>query len=142
MKIIKGETCKFPFKSINFIGNLDIYINDPLQSIFSNSEKDIIIFEWIDCDDLFERWLVYKSNIDDLKKFLNKEISYFNFIFSNEDFYIIDIPSENNLIDLIIDNAILVKKENIPNLYKPHKETFFSEKENINLEKIKNFFQI
>lgn len=76
------------------VGDL-INSDGPLLSLFLEvKSNELYIFDWIDSEDLINRWLIFKVDPKYLNYFLHREISYkelFNTILNNNNFYIADI---------------------------------------------------
>ena len=113
-----------------------INFEGPLLSLYKNIKNEhLYLFDWVDRDSNYNRWLIYQTNPDILHKYLKKEISHYDLFIANEQYCkIIDIKR-----NLIWKNTYLTKKNNIPNSYQPMKDVYFEECDCPNFEKLKRF---
>ena len=57
----------------------------PLLTLFENREnKHIYLLDWVDSDAEHNRWLLYKTSVTILNKFINGLISHYDLFISNE----------------------------------------------------------
>lgn len=116
------ETKEIELKnSLIRVGDL-INSEGPLLSLFLEvRNNELYIFDWIDSEDLINRWLIYKVEPKYLNYFLHRQISYkdlFNKI-SNNKFYIADI-SVNKISEFYI-----YKIKSLPADYIPTEDVYF-----------------
>lgn len=117
------------------IGDL-INFEGPLLSLFKDNKTDkIYLFDWIDDDELFNRWLIYNVDLDVMSRFIKKEISYNQMFDSVTVFYVTDIERGK------IPPFDINKLEKIPPEYFPSDFTFFDEEDAKNLPKIKSVLE-
>lgn len=96
----------------------------PLLSLFENKEdKQLYLFDWVDRDAQYNRWLIYPCKIDTIDKFINGKISHYDLFMANEEYFCaIDIDR-----NLAWNNISLVEKNMLPESYFPNKDVFFEE---------------
>ena len=58
------------------IGDL-INMDGPMLVLYKNNRtNDMYLFDWVDNDEVSNRWLIYKVDKDDLSDFIKTKISY------------------------------------------------------------------
>jgi hypothetical protein len=108
----------------------------PLLTLFENTlDKHLYLFDWVDRDSQFNRWIVYRCKPNILQKFIHSEISHFDLLMSDETYCnTIDIDKNLNW-----NNLRTIKKTNLPESYLPKKEVFFERPDCPNFQKIEDF---
>lgn len=137
MEILNGKD----IEKINFQNSL-IRIADvqnfegPLLTLFENMlDKHLYLFDWVDRDSQYNRWMVYRCKPNILQKFIYSEISHYDLLMSDEAYCnTIDVDKNLNW-----NNIIIVKKANLPESYFPKKEVFFEKSDCPNFQKIEDF---
>lgn len=119
--------------SLTRVGDL-INSEGPLLSLFLETRSnELYIFDWIDSEEIINRWLIYKVEPKYLNDFLLREISYkelFNKILNNNNFYIADISVKK------LSEFDIYKIESLPPDYLPTEEVYFEK------DAAKNYTQI
>src|SRR5882724_3200459 len=115
-------TDKLLSKNLERIGDL-INIDGPMLSLFMDTRnQDLYLFDWVDSDSNYNRWLLYKVDLKSVQNFIDKDISYKKlFLNSIGDFYYTDIRN-SKLLTLAIKGI-----KNLPEIYYPTSDTFFDE---------------
>jgi hypothetical protein len=109
-----------------------INIEGPLLTLFLHANRQLYLFDWVDRDDVSNRWLIYRTNKTLLNRFLNKSISL---IMSDESFvYKIDIDNKLEWHD-----CQQVTKKSLPASYLPSKDMFFDTKDCPNFARLSAF---
>jgi hypothetical protein len=118
-------------KILRRIGDL-INLDGPMLSLFIDEKnQDLYLFDWVDSDSDFNRWLIYKVSLKNIQDFLEKKISYKKlFLNSVGEFYYTDIHKSK----LLALNIRCIS--GIPDRYKPNSDTFFDETDSKNLKNI------
>ena len=110
-----------------------INIEGPVLSLFQDERnKDLYLFDWVDSDEITNRWLIFKIPAETLNQFLLNRISYkkmFDYIKENN-FYYADIINSDNIEYSIND------LEYLPENYIPTKEAFFDKNDAKRLDEI------
>ena len=93
----------------------------PLLTLFENTfENHLYLFDWVDRDSQFNRWLVYRCKPNILQKFIHLEISHYDLLMSDESScYAIDIDK-----NIMWHNVQQVKKQIYLNLISLKKKYF------------------
>lgn len=101
-----------------------IYQDGPILSHFVNTLNQDYLFYWVDCDEKFNKWLVFPVTKKDLNEFFNKKLQLLNLISNvyTGFVYLIDI---NN--DIEYENIYTCNSNKIQEDYLPSDESFFDE---------------
>ncbi len=112
-----------------------VNMDGPLLTLFLHANRQLYLFDWVDRNTESNRWLIYRTNKSLLNRFLNKEISHFQLLMSDESFvYKIDI---DNKLDW--NNCLQVPKKSLPNTYLPSKDVFFEKNDCPNFSRLSAF---
>ena len=125
MKDIIGiEIEKLDFTPVK-LGDL-LYHEGPLLSHFvdKNEQNRHFLYKWTECDDKFNRWLVFYVNESSLLDFLGKEKSLRELIFNNSFVFFVDIDD-----DLDAQKIIISSTASIPSSYLPAHDAYFDEEQ-------------
>ena len=116
MENIKGVSVDMPL----FITVQDLmYYDGPLSTHVKINDEDYL-FDWVDCDEKYNRWLISKSDINRINKYLKDDIFYDLTFPRIEDFVImVDITYNNGEVEY--HNVMKVMNEDVPEDYKPSK---------------------
>ncbi|MCT3758327.1 hypothetical protein HZQ19_01255 [Elizabethkingia anophelis] len=122
MENIKGtKLTKLPFE-LNKRGDL-IAFEAPLLSHFYDENGKNYLLNWLDSNDIVNRWLLFEIQQIDLFDYFSQKKSLRNLIKESEEIvYFIDIDDNINYNQIILSN-----KNDIPNNYLPEKDSFFEE---------------
>ncbi len=113
------------------IGDL-INMDGPMLVLFKNIlNDDLYLFDWVDNDEVSNRWLIYKVDKSDLLSFIKTKKSYKNlFDRNNSTIYFTDIDSNN------FNQYKIYELRGIPETYKPDRDVLFDLNDSKNLDKI------
>lgn len=108
----------------------------PLLTLFQDiTTNNLYLFDWVDRDTLFNRWIVYRCNPDTLNQFIKSKISHYELFMSDEPIcYSIDIDK-----DIVWNNFQEIIKQDLPESYLPQKDVFFEEVDCPNVFKLNEF---
>lgn len=122
MENIEGISLKkLPFE-LNKRGDL-IAFDSPYLSYFYNENGDGYFLNWLDSDDIVNRWLLFEVKQIDLFDYFTGKKSLLNLINDGEEIvFIIDIDDNVNF-----KHITLSKKSNLPSNYLPEKDSFYEE---------------
>lgn len=108
--------------TLNKRGDILAYDFPMLSHFYDHDGKNYFLL-WTDCDDSYNRWLLFEVNYFDIYEYLNGEKSLLRLIkTSNEIKYFLDIDDK---ID--IKRVFVVDYKKIPPTYLPDDDTFFNE---------------
>ncbi|NJK74472.1 MAG: hypothetical protein HC942_10815 [Microcoleus sp. SU_5_6] len=112
---------KFPL-NLKFIVHLE-YFDGELLSLHENSEGDCYLYSWCDTDDIYHRWLVFRVTSRMLQQYIERKISLRHLILNPVDgfLYLLDIDRDRR-----VNNTYLVQPENLPELYIPDPDSYYS----------------
>jgi len=121
MEKIKGINIKKLAIKLEKMGDLINY-EGPILSHFVSEHNEDFLFYWVENDEKYNRWLVYKTNSDLLNQFFNQQINHQDLIRTAVDgfVYIIDI---NDNLDY--ENIIIAPIEKIPATYLPSTASYY-----------------
>ncbi len=113
------------------VGDL-INIEGPMLVLFQNrSTKELYLFDWVDGNDISNRWLIYTISKENLLNFIRHNISYKELFETNRgDFYFTDIINSD------LPNYSIFMLHDVPASYKPDKDVLFDVDDSKNLDKI------
>lgn len=119
--LIARKLDRFPL-TLKFIVHLE-YFDGHLLSLFENEEGDIYLYSWCDVDDLHNRWLVLRVTPKTLKSYIEGQLSLRDLIVNPVDcfLYSLDIDSKFEIV-----NSYLIQPHNLPELYIPDPDTYYS----------------
>lgn len=97
MKQLQGIEGRLSINDLTKVSDL-IYFDGPLLSHYVHKSGENYLSYWVDCDDKFQRWLVFKVGITSLQQYVDKRLSLFNVISQLDDgfVYLIDIDECGN----------------------------------------------
>src|SRR3972149_1120510 len=111
MNPINGIDIEFDFNKLIRITDL-IYFNGPLLTHYISDNGENYLFHWVDIDDKFNRWLVFRVDILTLQNYIGKKSTLKNIIQNNNDgfVYSVDIDNEvhHNNIKLVFTRNIIM----------------------------------
>ncbi|MEZ4991862.1 MAG: hypothetical protein R2824_15685, partial [Saprospiraceae bacterium] len=110
----------------------------PVTTLYSDTNGLPLIKEWIDCDDEADRLLLYLSSKENLKKFLDGEISQGELIRNSVD----DLVFVIDEMDGQIKKIKLISTSQIPDEYLPLEDSFFNSQSGVQTQKIIEFFNL
>jgi hypothetical protein len=112
-----------------------VNIEGPLLTLFLHTNRQLYLFDWVDRNLDSNRWLVYRTNRSLLNRFLNKEISHYDLLMSDESFVLsVDIDSKLNW-----NNCQQVAKKALPKRYLPLRDIVFEKNDCPNYPRLSAF---
>ena len=99
-----------------------ITFDGPLLSHFKNENDDGYLFYWCDADDVYNRWLVFRTTDKQLSRYLKKETPLRDMIQNPSDgfLYAVDIDDA-----LQYENVRMVYPHSLPNTYLPAADSYY-----------------
>jgi hypothetical protein len=121
MKQLAGLEIQFDISQMIKICDL-ITFEGPLLSHYMTSKGENYLFKWVDTDGINNRWMFFRVDLNELQKYINKEISLFELVTNCLDYfvYFVDIDSEINY-----HNICIVSIDNIENDYMPEIDSIY-----------------
>ncbi len=110
-----------PISGLHKIGDL-INLQGPVLSLFQDSSFHHYLYYWLDSNDEYERWLVWKVSSENLYYYLEGDVSLLDLIQADDKEYmfVVDIDPELNYV-----NAFPLERKLIPVEYQPEVKSFF-----------------
>lgn len=108
-----------------------LYFEGPLLSEFLSDKGEVYLKYWCDCDNEFNRWMVFKIKEQDRLRLVLGEKSLFEVIETQPDSFVFVLDeSEQN------DRYMLLRSEYIPDQYMPEIDSYLDVKEYVEDENI------
>lgn len=123
MEKIEGISIKsFSLETYRKVSDL-IFFEGPLLSHFLSDKGENFLFSWVDSDENFNRWFVFRVSQEKLIDYLNGKITLLSFFLDPIDgfLYKIDVYSKGGIND-----PMLLYPDLIPNQYLPSEKSFYS----------------
>lgn len=99
-----------------------IYFDGPFLSHYVHKSGDNYLAYWVDCDDEFQRWLVFRVGITLLQKYVDKKMSLLDVIRQIDDGLVY-------LVDVDVDGKVITPKilflSQLPEDYFPDADSFY-----------------
>ena len=100
------------------IGNL-VWFDGPELALMQYSDTNqLFIFDWVDFGHDYNRWLIFEVNVENVSKFINREISHLELFDSSigriTRTYFVDIPASNDQWHLEIEWLPVVPSKYYP----------------------------
>ena len=94
----------------------------PILSHFVSENNEDFLFFWVESDEKYNRWLVYKTNHDFLIQFFKQQITHQDLIRATVDGFVYLIDMDD---DLDYKNIIITPIEELPTAYLPSIESYY-----------------
>ena len=123
MEKIEGISIKgFSLENYRKVSDL-IFFEGPLLSHFLSDKEENFLFSWVDSDEDFNRWFVFRVSQEKLIDYLNGKITLLSFFLDPIDgfLYKIDVNSEGGIY-----HPMLLYPDLIPKQYLPSEKSFYS----------------
>ncbi len=122
---------ELPFLNLHLVGEL-LFEEFPVTTLYSDKSGTPIVKEWIDCDDTHDRFFYFQTTKENLKKFINGNLSQRDFIENTADnFTFISDEKDGKSVDIKI-----VSSTRIPQEYLPETDNFFKKRTAYKLRKL------
>lgn len=113
MEILKGISIEhLGLDNLKKVSDL-VYYDGPLLSHYSN-DSDNYLFYWVDTDDTYNRWLVFRVSIEQINGYLNNELILLDVIKNSLDDFVYSVDIDN---DLNYHNIKILSYDELPTLY-------------------------
>ena len=122
MNEIKGFDLPFDFKKMKKAVDL-IYEGGPILTLYV-SDGDFYLFCWTDCDEYFNRWMIFRASFDKLHEYIDGKVALLDLIEDNPDGFVRfadysghgDFPSQTRSVAV----------RDVPADYLPESDSFFT----------------
>ncbi len=138
LRNIKGFKIEaLPFE-LEKVGDL-MYFDGSLMSIYKDQHNNPFVFDWVDSNEEFNRWLVYQINTASLNSYIISECTHYNLINNpvNSIVFVVDIDNGNT-----IRNCQISSPNTLPYDYFPESDLKFENEDSRNLEEIISVFEL
>lgn len=121
MRAIDGLNFSFDFSKFIKVADL-IYFDGPLLSHYISEKGENYLFYWVDADDYANRWVIIRTDIFSIQKYLDKKIPLSSIITSPNDgfVYVVDIDE-----DVQYNNCKIVPIAQLPEDYTPTDDSYY-----------------
>lgn len=137
MESLNGKNIKMLKFQNSLLRIVDVVnFEGPLLTLFQDTTtNNFYLFDWVDRDTLFNRWIVYRCNPDTLNQFIKSKVSHYDLFMSDEPVcYLIDIDK-----NIVWNNSQEIIKQDLPESYLPQRDVFFEEVDCPNFKKLTEF---
>ena len=100
-----------------------IYFDGPLLSHFQSDYAEDYLFYWVDRDNEYNRWLVFRTSQKLIELYLQKSKSLFDLIADKNIGTVYKVDIDN---DLKFNNLSIIEFNNIPNSYLPDSNSYYN----------------
>lgn len=99
-----------------------IYFDGPFLSHYVHKSGDNYLSYWVDCDDEFQRWLVFRVGITSLQKYVDKKMSLLDVIRQLDDGFVylvdVDVDGQTTTPEILFLNQL-------PDDYLPEVDSYY-----------------
>ena len=134
MRNINGHTLNRLPKEHHKIGDL-FYFYDSIRSLYRTNKGELYICTWVERDDLYSRWLLFKVTREDILDYLNNKISSLQLVKNAPEPLIcfdVDKHQDNN-------NIVACSFSSLPVSYLPKSFAMFNEDNAPDIEAIRSY---
>ena len=122
MNVLSGFMLPFNFGKLKKMVDL-IYESGPILTLYTSVE-DFYLFCWADCDESFNRWMIFRTSFEKIHEYVDGKVSLLCLVEDNPDGFVRfadysgkgDFPTQ----------TLALSNENIPSDYLPESDSFFT----------------
>ncbi len=139
MEILEGDKLlAFPWPNLVRIGDL-VNFEGPILTLFSDQErKSLYLYDWVDNDHYYNRWLIFQGEPRKILDFVNQRISHYELFATPVEPYYYSVDIDGNLN---FTNYRKIMANQVPQSYYPDRQVFFAPSDCPNLGKIREFLK-
>lgn len=121
MKPLNGKSATFDLKALHWCGDL-IYCEGPLLTHYTSEDGCHYLVCWVDADESANRWLILRTSITCLRRYIAKEIPLKHIISYPADnlVWITDIDNNENQ-----HNTQVLQPKELPEDYLPSENSYY-----------------
>ncbi len=123
------------FNNFQKVGDL-VYFDGPLLSVFHDENNESWVYGWVDSDNQYNRWIIFKTSFRSLSSYLKGEMSHYDLIKNCKKREVFFADLDN---DIQYHNVIVMSAEHVPNEYLPELYVFHDDEESSHMEAIQNY---
>lgn len=122
MKTLTGMSATFDLKALHHCGDL-IYCEGPLLAHYMSDDGSHYLVCWVDADERYNRWVILRTNITSLRRYMAKQVTLKQ---------LISLPADHILWVTDIDNAgvqhhtLVLTPAQLPAEYLPTDDSYYA----------------
>lgn len=118
---INGKHTHFDFKSLQKCGDL-IYCDGPLLSHYMSEHGDHYLTYWVDADEISNRWIIIRTSLDEIRRYVDKQITLYQVIANPADniMWVADVDDA-----LQLHNTQIITPNELPAAYLPEQNALY-----------------
>ncbi len=121
MNTLNGFILPFDFKRMKKMTDL-IYEGGPILSLYV-SDGDYYLYCWTDCDEGFNRWMIFRVTYGQLRGYVDGKISLLKVLMDNPDGFVRFADYDGK--GIFPAQTVAISVMNIPADYLPENDSFF-----------------
>lgn len=139
METLEGDKLlACPWPNLVRIGDL-VNFEGPLLTLFSDQErKSLYLYDWVDNDHQYNRWLIFQGEPRKILEFVNQRISHYELFATPVEPYYYSVDIDGNLN---FTNYRKIMTNQVPQAYYPDRQAFFDPSDCPNLGNIREFLE-
>lgn len=128
----------FPWPNLVRIGDL-VNFEGPMLTLFFDREREVLfLYDWVDSDHQYNRWLIFQGEPRKILEFVNQRISHYELFATPVEPYYYSVDIDGNLN---FTNYRKIMANQVPQAYYPDRQVFFDPSDCPNLGKIREFLE-
>lgn len=122
MRKIHGKNAAFELNELQRCGDL-IYYEGSLLTHYMSEDGNHYLVCWVDADELCNRWIIFRTNISSLRKYLAKEITLRHLVCHPADHLVWVADIDNNEVQ---HNTQVLQPDELPEEYIPAEDSYYA----------------
>lgn len=124
MNAIKGFYLPFDFCRMKKMADL-IYESGPVLALYV-SDGGYYLFSWTDCDDISNRWMIFRVTLEQLRCYVDGKITFLDVILNNPDGFVRFADYNTSGQGEFPSRTLSMSVDDIPVDYLPEDDSFFT----------------
>lgn len=122
MKRLHGKSAAFELKELQRCGDL-IYCEGPLLTHYMSDDGNHYLVCWVDADEHCNRWIIFRTNIANLRKYIAKGVTLRHLVCHPADnlVWVTDIDNSETQC-----NTQVLQPGELPEEYLPAEESYYA----------------
>lgn len=122
MTPLNGKSTTFNLKALHWCGDL-IFCEGPLLTHYTSDDGNHYLVCWVDADERANRWIILRTNITSLRKYITKEITLKHLMCHPADNLVWVTDIDNNETQ---HNTQVLPPEELPKDYLPEEDSYYA----------------
>lgn len=123
MQDLKGiRLSELPLGELVKVSDL-LYFDGPLLSHFQSLDNDHYLFYWVDVDDQFNRWIIFRVSLEKIKRYLNRKDTLHTVLLTSIEEFVYKVDIDESLT---YNNVDLIFIKDLPDNYLPEQDSFYN----------------